>query len=493
MKIISDKENLYFLDGEIQGSFYFANKVTQYSPGYISVGYYGKEKPIKKEPDLWEKGYLFYIQYSSYDIFGDKKIKHYKKYGYALDSGEVIIPPRYDELMFWGFGFKARKYIDNISEIIKVECLFDKFGNFVLPDYISKELVLTKKTSLKDIHLIGTFSYGFAIFCSYNKIGVLNKNLEIVIPAQYCYVNKTGFGHGQFIFNTYDGEYRGTIELGYIEQNGLKRGDTVKKKYALVRGNKIVNYIEGVTDAYCLNNGLGYKVFKDKEQGLYDINGNVLIPCALQNLSDVGKNIYLKKKDNKLQLLRFENNILKAKSEFDFDFEFISSDQWDENPYGAKICVKVENEYLILNEDFKVIDKIKNLDLEYHPEVKTYGQGLIGCYRTFGSGEYTSYRYYFFNTNGELIIPNKENDIPLRSIESCFNENRLAKVELYDRDSRGSLNYDGYYNAIIDITGKVKEYDWISCDLRDPSWRREDYNDNSDAFEGDPEAYWNID
>ena len=484
MKIISDKENWYFLDGEKQGCFYLANKV-RYIPQY-AFDYYGNRKPIKKEQDLWEKGYLFYIQYSSYDIF-DHKTTHYKKYGYAFDSGEVIIPPRYDVLMFWGSGFKARKYIDNIREVVQVECLLDKFGNFVLPDYISKELILKKNPSFKDIHVIGAFSYGFAIFCSYNKLGVINKNLEIVIPAQYCCVNKNknGFEHGQFSFNTYEGEYRGIIELGYIEQNGLRKGNSVKKKFALIRGYNVINYIEGVDYVSCLNNGLGYRVFKGEEQGLYDINGNVLILCGLHNICDIGTNIYLFKKDNKSYLLRFDNNVLVAKS--DFDFEFINSDYWDENLYGAKVCVKIVNEYLILDKDFKIIDKIKNLDSKFHPDVKTYGQGLIGCYRK------TSLSYYFFNLNGDLIIPNKENVISLRSIVSCFNENKLAKVELDHRDSRGWTVLDGYYTAIIDISGKVKESEWIPCDLRDPSWLREDYYDNSDAFEGDPDAYWNID
>ena len=142
--------------------------------------------------------------------------------------------------------------------------------------------------------------------------------------------------------------------------------------------------------------------------------------------------------------------------------------------------------YLFLNNNFHIVAKLK-MPESFKGKVfaHSYGEGIVGVEDEKGVN-------YFVHLNGEPIFSFRDKKIDIMSFKTGFVSGK-ARVSIYYHDHFGCRSLDGYYDAVITPTGEIVTQNWVNCDMREPNYDDNDYNDISDAFDDDPSAYWNID
>lgn len=482
MKIISDSTDLILLDEE-SGRFFRVNKVP-YTP---SLSYcYGRKlsnyddsnkqsatSNTNRPIESYEAGYIFSIDDGpKRDIILNGQVVYTnRKYGYALNDGTVKIKPIYDMLYFCGDKIKARICINRNES---VSGFLDRSTG--CKDLNCKPPIFTFLSKLKvlsDIDLVTPYSYGFAICVRNKKLGVISSSLEVVIPMVYDSINNNNWSfHSPFCFNTYDSEYRGVVNLTYTDDKGLKH-----KEFAIFRNNSVVKIItKNIDSMHLVNKGFGYKARKDDLLGLYNIDGEELLPLSFSSISDITANIICVTNNEKTALYKIEDNKIVLKT--DFLYEWVDGDYQNINQYGISVCVLCNGRYMFLNNDFEVVDIINHHFSENIRIIaSTYGDGLVGC-----EGKNS---YYFLNMNGEKYAGTEK--LRLWNIERGFYKG-LAVVDLWDYH-----DINGYYRATINKNGEITDKHYIECEMVERGSSDDIENDISDAFDGLADAYWNID
>lgn len=484
MRIINDGTTQILLD-EDSGKFFKITKVPSFVPESF---YYGKDMPEPQENELDSKGYVFYIEMPSC-LFNEDCIL--KKYGYASYDGIVIIKPLYDGLMIINNCFLATMNafkIDISDGQAKFSHFYRRIQAYLNADGTPKIKFSQKKNiftslfaskSLRHFDFVSNFSYGFAIVFKNGKMGVATFDGKVIIEPDYDAINRNDWFNGIFCFNTYENEYRGYIRLDKVVDG------KIHTSYAIIRGNRVQAIIDDIDRIYCLNNGIGFVAQKENKEGFYNINGEQILPFSYIHIWDVAENIIKCKSENTEELYFIRDGEIAAKT--NKQFEFISG-SYLTNESGVVACVKENGIYLFLNNNFHIVAKLKMPEFFKGTVVAhSYGEGIVGIKD--GDGYYSN---YFVNLNGEPIFSFRDKKIDIMYFETGFVSGK-ARVSIYDHDHLGCRSLDGYYDAVITSTGEIVTQNWVNHDMREPNCNDNDYNDISDAFDGDPSAYWNID
>ena len=485
MKILSDNTDLILIDDE-SGRFFRANKVP-YTPLVQTYSHNRLKSSNNKNSEeknsvsknnqpakSYEAGYIFYIEDGTKRefILGGRITYTNKKYGYAFNDGTVKIKPIYDMLYFWGDKIKA--YICLTREVCVSGFLHWRTGKKDLNCNPSPLKVLAKLNVLRDIDLITPYSYGFAICVKNKKMGVISSSLDVVIPMVYDSINYNKWFQSPFSFNTYESEYRGIINLAYKDSAGLEH-----KEFAVVRGNTVAKIIvdNNIDSMHCLNKGFGYEAINDNfYYGFYNINGEELLPMSFSHISDITDNIISVTSNGKEALYKIEDNKIALKT--DFIYDWVDGDYQHINQCGMSVCVLYKGRYMFLNNQFEVVDVINHhFSEKIRIKAATYGEGLVGC----EEGNLC----YFINMKGEKYAGTEK--LKIWDIEKGFYKG-LAVVSLWDfKDA------NGYYRATINKMGEIIDEEYVECGMIETGDSDDTENDISDAFDGLPDAYWNID
>ena len=484
MRIINDGSTLILLD-EDSGKFY---KIT-IVPSLIPYSFnYDKNIPEHQKNELDSKGYVFYIEMQSC-LFNEDNI--YRKYGYATHDGIVILKPLYDGLRIINNCFLATMnafQIDLSNGQAKFSHLHSHIQAYLNADGTPKIKFSQKKNiftslfaskSLRNFDFVSNFSYGFAIVFKNGKMGVATFDGKVIIEPDYDAINRNDWFNGIFCFNTYENEYRGYIRLDKTI-NGK-----IYTSYAIVRGNRVKAIIDDIEDISLLNKGFGFVAQKDKKKGFYNIDGKQILPFSYIYIWDEAEDIIRCVSENTVELYFIKDGEIAAKT--NKQFEFISG-SYLTNKSGVVACVKENGIYLFLNNNFHTVAKLKMPEsFKGIVVAHSYGEGIVGIEE--GDGYYSN---YFVKLNGEPIFSFRDKKIDIMYFKTGF-VSRKARVSIYDHDHLGCRSLNGYYDAVITPTGEIVTQNWVNHDMREPNCNDNDYNDISDAFDGDPSAYWNID
>ena len=482
MRIINDGTTQILLD-EDSGKFFKITKVPSFVPESFN---YGKDMPEPQENELDSKGYVFYIEMPSC-LFNEDCIL--KKYGYASYDGTVIIKPIYDNLRIMDNLFLARMnaFQINLSNgQAKFSHFYRSIQAFLNVDGTPKIKFslsgnglpsLFASISLQRLDLVSHFSYGLAIVFKNGKMGVASSDGKVIIEPDYDAINRNDWFNSIFGFNTYENEYRGYIRLDKVVDG------KIHTSYAIIRGNRVQAIIDDIDRISCLNNGIGFVAQKENKEGFYNINGEQILPFSYIHIWDVAENIIKCKSENTEELYSIRDGEIAAKT--NRPFEFISG-SYRTNESGVVVCVKENDMYLFLNNNFHIVAKLK-MPESFKGKVfaHSYGEGIVGVEDEKGVN-------YFVHLNGKPIFSFRDKKIDIMSFETGFVSGK-ARVSIYYHDHFGCRSLDGYYDAVITPTGEIVTQNWVNCDMREPNYDDNDYNDISDAFDDDPSAYWNID
>lgn len=308
-------------------------------------------------------------------------------------------------------------------------------------------------------------------------MGVATSSGKVIIEPVYDAINRNDWLNGIFSFNIYENEYRGYIRLDKVVNGQMLTS------YAIVRGNKVQAIIDGIEGISLLNKGFGFVAEKENKKGFYNIDGKQILPYSYIHIWDEAENIIKCESENTVELYFIKDGEIAAKT--NKPFEFISG-SYRTNESGVVVCVKENDMYLFLNNNFHIVAKLK-MPESFKGKVfaHSYGEGIVGVEDEKGVN-------YFVHLNGEPIFSFRDKKIDIMSFETGFVSGE-ARVSIYYHDHFGCRSLDGYYDAVITSTGEIVTQNWVNCDMREPNYDDNDYNDISDAFDDDPSAYWNID
>lgn len=483
MRIINDGSILILLD-EDSGKFFKIKKV----PSLVRKSFnYTESRLVHQENELDTKGYIFYIEMQSCPSDEDNI---FRKYGYACYDGTVIIKPIYDDLMIMDNCFLATMNVFKI-DLSEGQTKFSHFYRrvrgylnvdgtpkikFLQDGSVFKSLLASM--SLRHFDLVSNFSYGLAIVFKNGKMGVVTSDGKVVIKPDYDAINGNDWFQRIFCFNTYENEYRGYIRLDKV----INR--KICTSYAIVRGNRVQVIIDDIEHIYCLNKGFGFVAQKEKKEGFYNIDGKQILPFSYTHIWDEAENVIRCESENTIELCFIKDGEIAAKT--NKQFEFISG-SYRTNESGVVACVKENGIYLFLNNHFHTVAKLKMPESFKGAVVAhSYGEGIVGIED--GDGWYSK---CFVKLNGEPIFSFFDKKIDIMHFETGFVSGK-ARVSIYAHDSR-YRRLDGYYDAVITSVGEIVSQKWVDCDMRESDYNDNDCSDISDAFDGDPSAYWNID
>lgn len=430
------------------------------------------------------------------------------RYGFINESGYAITHATYDKVEAFQNGH-ARVYLDGHS------CIIDKWGRPILRGlpYDKADFVFNTGND-------------FAICCTEGKYGLINKYRYQCLPCEYdnMYIKsqQTGIDFngnsceaGKYVVMERGG-YRFTAliegnsitnilnfvpksikavrDFLLIEENLTKEGNIVTKKGLLNRGGiRILN--SEFDDINVVANNIGI-VSKGKykqllfigERGFavrikssinikygeaYEENGKVKYAYAAAD----GGDIQFLESEDKDGLHSMENYAFYPENTEEYDNIYFTQKNNKNNYFAVVIGDKVKLVNVYGEEVFPLV-----IPSEYHVITHTYAEGKVGISKQVNCndpniGEYEETKYSFINSDGKILT-----DFIYDEIEQY--KNGMARASYYLPHSYVECTLDA--NGVIihtqteyDEDGKLKD-DYLS------EWR-------DDAFEGDSEAYWNVD
>ena len=349
-------------------------------------------------------------------LIEDRAVIHtYQGYGFADETGKIVIPMQYDKV--WHFKNGLAKVEKN-----KRYGLIDKSGKIISDEY----------------DFIGNIDYGFAKIKQKDKYGLMDKNGKIIIPCEYNDI-LTLTKEPDLIAVKKDNQW------GFVDKNN----------------HTIIPFV--YEQVWHFHNGFA-KIRNNQQYGMIDLTGKIIIPTQYQWLSDANEQgVMVYKQDNKFGLINKDNQIIReAKSEKIADFNHIiiqkqtvsinktveenspQEKQADNTEYDFE---KIDGKYVMSEKMSHVIsEKMSNNDKIMIKKDK-FKDGLAIF---MGKDE----KYGVIDLDGKIIVPaiyDKVYDF----------ENGLAEVE--NDNLRGLINVQGeivvpvaYYK--FDKKMKTKDY-----------------------------------
>lgn len=477
-------------------------KITLYSsnefrpPIYYQFKYKFEETDDehKKREDSLDKLKVYSIPVTIKENGEDKLIN---RYGFISESGYAITHATYDKVEAFQNG-QARVFLNDES------CYIDVNGCPILngKPFSKAEFVFKSKC-------------GFVICCTNGKYGLINKYMYLCLPCEYDAISiKNTFNVNYVSLKKNDCSYTAIIDnnaicniLNYTPQSikliedfliieeKFPIGKDFTTKFGLLNrgGIRILNSEYDTINIVASNIGLVSKgeltqVLFIGEEGFQEClrsNESIKYGEAYDDKRGV-KFSYVSIGEKDIQFLESEDKE-GLHDESNTLFAPVDTDEYDSLYFESR---SKSNNYIavVVGSKTKLVDIYGEeviplvIPSEYKVVTDTYSEGIVGIskkeLKKNSDGElYEEVLYSYINSEGKILTDFMFDEI------SKF-ENGQAKACYYF--------LHGFTECIIDKNGKIihkqSEYD-SDCEPQ------EDYLDEwmDDAFEGDPDAYWNID
>lgn len=217
-------------------------------------------------------------------LFENRAVIHtYQGYGFADETGKIVIPMQYDKV--WHFKNGLAKVERN-----KRYGLIDKSGKIIIPpqynelNYFTDKLLRTRHNNQYELFdtqgniisdkydFIGNIDYGFAKIKQKDKYGLMDKNGNEIIPCQYDDI-LTLTKEPDLIAVKKDNQW------GFVDKNN----------------HTVIPFV--YEQVWHFHNGLA-KIRNNQQYGMIDLTGKIIIPTQYQWLDDI----------NEQGLIRFQQN-----------------------------------------------------------------------------------------------------------------------------------------------------------------------------------------
>ncbi|MBO7554394.1 MAG: WG repeat-containing protein, partial [Neisseriaceae bacterium] len=322
-------------------------------------------------------------------LIEDRAVIHtYQGYGFADETGKIVIPMQYDKA--WSFKNGLAKIEKN-----KRYGLIDKSGKIISDEY----------------DFIGNIDYGFAKIKQKDKYGLMDKNGKIIIPCEYDDI-LTLTKEPDLIAVKKDNQW------GFVDKNN----------------STIIPFV--YEQVWNFHNGFA-KIRNNQQYGIIDLTGKIIIPASYQWLSDANEQgVMVFKQDNLFGLINKDNQIVReAKSEKIADFNHIIIQKQtvsinktvEENSPQEKQADNMEYDFEKIDGKYVMSEKILANRTTIIKENNQYG---------------------LINTAGKIILPMEYDYISVIS-EDRF---KIQKNKQYGiADSQGNILLPPKYAEIFDF------------------------------------------
>ena len=454
-----------------------------------------RTKTSKEGKPTYDKIQIYSVKVGEKTI--DGITKPIFRYGFINEDGYAITHASYDEVYAFVNG-QARVYID------KNYCFIDLSGHPVVHGNV-----------FNNVEFVTEFEYsGFAICINDGKYGLINRYYYQCLPCEYDSITlRKTYDYDFFEVRRNNVIYTAFISGGTICNIGNISPKTIRKEYDFLLieevspkddgkflygllncgGYRILkseyDSIDVVYKNYCivtigefkqllLLGPLGYKLELDK---CNDINFGIAYDDELscKYLYATYNSIYFKHlmyedKDGRHSM---DNYVFSPANSYDgYDEIYFTQEEYN-NYIAVVIGDKTEVVDLFGNEIIPLV-----IPSKYKVITDKYSEGIIGIKAKVQKqypegGTYEDECYSYINSDGKILTD--------------FIYDGIGKF----KDGEAEAYYYGYSRTIyhvIDTNGKiVREYieDYPGDDFQENNidkWR-------DDAFEGDSDAYWNID
>ncbi len=265
-------------------------------------------------------------------------VKKDSTYGVFDLVGKNIIPLDYDAILIGGEYINAYKGEDTI--------IFNKEGQTIKTDYSSKEKVSNNYSIIIDkdnnynildrndkVLLSSGYTYieyfrdDLFIATQETKTGLIKANGEIVIPIEYSTIQKVE-GANCLQATILENNITTIINIEGKIQKGLEQSTLIKEEnYLKILSDNDVKYftIDGNETTYqnLVPGNKIYAVKKNDKWGFADAQGNTVINCEYDFVTEQNGNFVGVKKDGKWGVLDTDNNAIKEPS-YEIEYNNIS-------------------------------------------------------------------------------------------------------------------------------------------------------------------------
>lgn len=444
-----------------------------------------REEKIKKWKDSFDNIRVYSVKVGEEVIDGDNK--PILRYGFINEKGYAITHATYDRVEAFQNGY-ARVYVKEHC------CNINRQGHPMMDGkpFYKAEFVFNAKD-------------GFVICCTDGKYGLINKYHYLCVPCEYdsIVLKKGPYGDishvimeknekhysaiidGDSVCNIIDFAPK-SMELRknflVIEEEFLNNGNTYFKLGLLNRGGvRILNSEYDSIEIVARNIGIvsknehkqllligekGYKVYIDSCNDIkygesYNEERQEKYSYASVDERDI---VFIEYEDQK-GLHSMENNVFRPEDALEYDSAYFDFDG-KSNDY---IAVVLGDKAKLVNLDGEEFIPLV-IPSEYHVLTNTYSEGIVGISISKKDSAFSDCSY--INSEGKILTDFK-----------------YFKVEKFE-NGEARAHYD-YGIDIIDRDGKIlyTEHEYPDSEPPENNWAEL----RDDAFEGDSDAYWNID
>ena len=455
--------------------------------------------------DSYDNIQIYSVNLGDYTENG--KTKSLIRYGFIDESGYAITRPTYDKVE----AFKNGKAIVYLKD---QWCVIDKLGRPLLQgNPVEKVDFIFRPDSL-----------GYTLCCNEGKYGLLNRFRYLCIPCEYnsvmidYYTRFDGSIATDFVRLVKNGikylailkddsviniidfcpKSKHVIKNFILIEEELKNGKETISKYGLLdRGG--IRILKSEFDSLDIVSSHMVIVSKDAKKQLFNIsihNGKIALTVRISNCNDLKygegysndgttKYSYASVNDQRIEFLDYEDKdglhtteyrSLTPEDDFEFDHAYFD---FDGNPNNYIALVSGNKTKLINLEGEEIMPLV--IPSDCHVLTNTYNEGIVGISKkvietNLQGNQYEETRYSYINSEGKVLTD--------------FKYDGVKKFENGQADAHYNLPYSTIIHT-IDINGNVihKFEDGPGPEPQENNWA--EWRD--DAFEGDPEAYWNID
>ena len=500
---INGKSYLYHYDNnELQEITLYP--IESFRP-FVDFIFKGKFREDKFEK--WKESFDNIRAYSvQVEVTSDGKKKSLLRYGFISQEGYAITHASYEKVEAFQNG-RAEVFLDGES------CWINRLGH-----------PLQEGMPFDKAEFLFPDNLGFQICSTNGKYGLVNKYGYLCIPCEFdsMVFKKGSFGDIRFIIMEKNGKYYSAIIEGdsvcniidftpksmelrknflVIEEEFTKDENTYTKLGLLNRGGiRILNSEYDSIEIVAKNIGIvskdghkqllligdkGYQVYIDSCNDIkygesYDEERQEKYSYASVDERDI---VFIEYEDQK-GLHSMENNIFRPEDALEYDGAYFDFDG-NSNDF---IAIVLGGKVKLVNLDGEEIIPLV-IPSECRVITNTYNEGIVGVSKKIkiedlDGGYYEKTCYSYINSDGKILT-----DFIYDGIEKFEDGQAKAYYSYSSKVFSGVLH--GTTEHLLDKDGNVlsshSEYD--DSGQQESNW--EDWRD--DAFEGDSEAYWNID
>ncbi len=457
-----------------------------------------RTKPSKEENSIYDKILIYSVKVGETTI--DGITKPIIRYGFINEEGYAITHASYDKVYAFVNG-QARVYID------KKCCFINLFGHPIVDGEV-----------FNNVEFVTQFTYsGFAICSTDGKFGLINRYYYQCLPCEYDSINlRETYDYNFFEARRNNVTYTAFIAGGTICNIVNISPKTIRKEYGLLLIEEMSPKGDGHFLYGLLNCG-GLRILKSEYDLIDVVYGNVCIVTKgnfkqLLLLEALGYKLKLDKCNDIHFGIGYDVELLRKYLYATYngkDFVYLMFEDkdglhnmdnhffWPENLYDEydEIYFTQEEEYnnyiaVIIGEKTEVVDLFGNVIIplvipsKYKVITDKFSEGIFGIKAKvqeeyLNGGVYEKEYYSYINSEGKILtdfIYDGIGKFKDGEAEAYYSTYSGTRTEYHTIDKNGNV-INKYYVDYPDDDFYENNFD---------EWR-------DDAFEGDSDAYWNID